>query len=518
MAFADEQTGFRESVRKVDRGFISSPDQGSISQGPNRASKWQRKYVAWVLIGDIVVTLLVTFAAQTTWLRWTANVELAPLKRSENLPYVLITLIIVSVWIASLYFSRTYDPRILAVGDQEYAGIVRGSLVALAVISASSYWLKAEVARGYLLIAFPVGAMLLVFTRWVWRQVLAHQRRNGNMKTPVLVIGRGQAFDAILKTFIRGSRSPYQVVAVSSTLDKGLPVHSEEAWGHKYLSLPFAEDVSRQMREVGAEAVVIVSGEMSTAARIREIGWTLDQQSQQMLLAPALTDVAGPRISLHPIAGLALMRVDPAGPTKLGRAIKRMFDFFVSLLLLAVLSVPMLVVAAFIKLSDGGPVFFYQERVGFLGGTFRMVKFRSMKVGAEAEAAALHDGANADAGNEVLFKMKDDPRITRVGRFIRRYSIDELPQLFNVLSGSMSLVGPRPPLPSEVNRYEDRVYMKFLVKPGITGLWQVSGRSNLSWEESVRMDLYYVENWSFIGDIRILWQTIKAVVQGDGAY
>lgn len=169
------------------------------------------------------------------------------------------------------------------------------------------------------------------------------------------------------------------------------------------------------------------------------------------------------------------------------------------------------------RLSTPGPILFRQERVGYNGGHFHMFKFRSMVIDAEARLLDLQDGERLE-GNSVMFKMRDDPRVTPVGRFLRRYSLDELPQLFNVFGGSMSLVGPRPPLEREVDQYEQHVHRRFLVKPGITGLWQISGRSNLSWEDTVRLDLFYVENWSLTGDLLILWKTAKAVVASDGAY
>ena len=188
-------------------------------------------------------------------------------------------------------------------------------------------------------------------------------------------------------------------------------------------------------------------------------------------------------------------------------------------LVLTVLFSPVLVVVAvLVKLSDGGPVFFRQERVGLDGEIFRMTKFRSMAVDAEARLEALREQASDGVDRGVLFKVRDDPRVTPIGRFIRRYSIDELPQLFNVLAGRMSLVGPRPPLPAEVEQYEHDVHRRLLVKPGMTGLWQINGRSDLTWEQSVRFDLYYVENWSVAQDLVILWRTFHAVVTKDGAY
>ncbi|MFB6489524.1 sugar transferase, partial [Xanthomonas perforans] len=197
---------------------------------------------------------------------------------------------------------------------------------------------------------------------------------------------------------------------------------------------------------------------------------------------------------------------------------KRIFDIATSVALLVVLAVPMLLIAAAVSFSSPGGVLFRQERIGLGGKPFQMLKFRSMRSDAESMLGALVVNEGRIANGGMLFKMKNDPRVTAVGRILRRYSLDELPQLFNVIGGSMSLVGPRPPLVSEVSQYADHVHRRFLVTPGITGLWQVSGRSDLSWEDSVRLDLFYVENWSLTGDFIILWRTAKAVTRASGAY
>jgi exopolysaccharide biosynthesis polyprenyl glycosylphosphotransferase len=222
-------------------------------------------------------------------------------------------------------------------------------------------------------------------------------------------------------------------------------------------------------------------------------------------------------VHTQPVAGLPLIHVDRPTYRGANRILKKSFDMVGSLLLILLLSPVLLTVAVAIKLTSPGPVFFRQERVGINGSTFRMIKFRSMVLNAEQQLDVLRT-ENHDAGNDVLFKLKIDPRVTKIGRFIRRFSIDEVPQLFNVLIGEMSLVGPRPPLASEVALYGDDVRRRLLVKPGMTGLWQVSGRSDLTWDDSVRLDVYYVENWSITADLSILWRTARAVVSSSGAY
>lgn len=262
---------------------------------------------------------------------------------------------------------------------------------------------------------------------------------------------------------------------------------------------------------------MITSSDDLPPERVRELSWSLEPGRQHLVVAPSLTDIGGPRIHTRPVQGLPLIHVET--PTYSGRKLytKRAFDLVGAALLVVVLSPLLLVLAVLVKTTSTGPVFFHQERVGLNGSTFRMIKFRSMVVDAEERLQELSALDRAE-GNDVLFKMRNDPRVTRVGGFMRRYSLDEVPQLFNVLAGSMSLVGPRPPLAREVARYDTHVHRRFLVKPGMTGLWQVSGRSDLSWEDSVRLDLYYVENWSITGDLIILWRTARTVLSSQGAY
>jgi exopolysaccharide biosynthesis polyprenyl glycosylphosphotransferase len=277
------------------------------------------------------------------------------------------------------------------------------------------------------------------------------------------------------------------------------------------------DDLTEALAATGADTVVITSADDLPPERVRQLSWSLEPGRQHLVVAPSLTDIGGPRIHTRPVQGLPLIHVET--PTYSGRKLytKRAFDLVGSSALIIVLSPILLVLALLVKTTSPGPVFFRQERVGLDGTTFRMIKFRSMVVDAEARLQELSKLDRA-AGNDVLFKMRNDPRVTRVGGFMRRYSLDEVPQLFNVLIGDMSLVGPRPPLAKEVALYDTHVHRRFLVKPGMTGLWQVSGRSNLSWEDSVRLDLFYVENWSMMGDLILLWRTVRTVARSEGAY
>jgi exopolysaccharide biosynthesis polyprenyl glycosylphosphotransferase len=263
--------------------------------------------------------------------------------------------------------------------------------------------------------------------------------------------------------------------------------------------------------------VLITGGGRLDAQDIRRIGWALEPGRQHLIVAVNLTDVAGPRIHTRPVAGLPLVHVETPQYSTRQRVLKRAFDILASLLLLVALSPLLLALGALVRLSGPGPVFYRQERVGQGGTRFGMFKFRSMVDGADARLSELLSAQGRDGSP--LFKIENDPRITPIGRILRRFSLDEIPQLFNVLVGQMSLVGPRPQREAEVAFYDDDARRRLIVRPGMSGLWQVSGRSTLPWQEAIRLDLFYVENWSLIGDIVILFRTVKAVfAPGDTAH
>jgi exopolysaccharide biosynthesis polyprenyl glycosylphosphotransferase len=275
------------------------------------------------------------------------------------------------------------------------------------------------------------------------------------------------------------------------------------------------DNATALVEQTQADVIFFAGGALSSAGELRRIVWELEDQAVQVVVAPSVTDVSGERIKVRPVGGLPLMHIDPPTWTDASRWGKRIFDLVGSAAIVALLSPLLLFVAAQVRLHDGGPVLFRQTRTGRRGEEFSCLKFRTMVVDAEARLAQLHTEQGYERG---LFKMKDDPRITRPGRWMRRLSVDELPQLFNVLRGEMSLVGPRPPLPLEVERYEAHTTRRLHVRPGLTGLWQVSGRSDLSWDEAVRLDLYYVDNWSMVQDLNILLRTVRAVFGSSGAY
>jgi exopolysaccharide biosynthesis polyprenyl glycosylphosphotransferase len=291
--------------------------------------------------------------------------------------------------------------------------------------------------------------------------------------------------------------------------------NSVDVDGHAVPVLGDESAVADVLRSTGVDMVAVSNTEYLGTDGMRTLAWQLEAVDVDLVVAPAVVDVASPRLQIHPVGGLPLLHVGRPQYRGAGKIGKLSLDFLGSIVGLLVLWPLFLIMTVLIKLDSPGPVFYRAERVGRNGKSFAMLKFRSMIVGAQNLRSPL---IVHNEGSGPLFKMRNDPRVTRVGRWMRRLSIDELPQLINVLAGQMSLVGPRPPLPSEVATYTDDTHRRMLVKPGITGLWQVSGRSDLAWQESVRLDLFYVENWSLIQDLVILWRTFGPVFRGTGAY
>jgi exopolysaccharide biosynthesis polyprenyl glycosylphosphotransferase len=275
------------------------------------------------------------------------------------------------------------------------------------------------------------------------------------------------------------------------------------------------DEVLEAVDATQAHVVAIVADHELSGQTLRRLSWELDERDVDLVVDPGLVDVGGARLSIHPVADLSLLHVQGSRPSGERMAAKAVFDRALATALLILACPAMLVIALTVKLTSSGPVLYRQTRVGVNGRPFTMLKFRSMVVGADR---LLADLMAVNEGNEVLFKLKHDPRVTRIGAFLRRYSLDELPQLINVVRGEMSLVGPRPPLPSEVDSYDAIAVRRLRLRPGVTGLWQVSGRSDLSWEESLRLDLRYVDNWSMALDLSILLRTWRAVLTGGGAY
>jgi exopolysaccharide biosynthesis polyprenyl glycosylphosphotransferase len=487
---------------------------GVPAKAKGAGRNWRDVYAARLVITDLLVLIWVVFGVQIAWFGVaSADVRLGGNLTEIAVSYTAISVTIIAAWMLMLgiYGSRGY--RVLGTGPQEYRQVADGTVRLFGLVAIVSFLFQIEFARGYILIAFPLGLCVLILSRWIWRIWLGAQRLDGKYSSRVLLVGSLDSVVHLARELARQSAAGYLVVG--ACIPGGNPIPRLPG-----STIPVFQDIDKlqeAMSAVHADTVVVTSSDELPPQRMRELSWSLEPGRQHLVVAPSLTDIGGPRIHTRPVAGLPLIHVET--PRYEGKRLfaKRAFDLAAAGALITILSPFLATIAVAIRLSTPGSVLFRQERVGINGNHFTMLKFRSMVVDAESQLVNLKGQARAE-GNAVMFKMKNDPRITPIGGFLRRFSLDELPQLFNVFAGSMSLVGPRPSLESEVSAYETHVHRRFLVKPGITGLWQVSGRSNLSWEDTVRLDLYYVENWSITGDLGILWRTARAVFGRDGAY
>lgn len=471
---------------------------------------------------DALIISWCVFGVQLLWIAsGRANIEILGYGLSVTISYTVLSVVIIFVWIVLISLTGSRKLEVLGTGNEEYRRVGIGSFRLFATLAASAYLFQLPIARGYVLVAIPLGVLFLIFGRWIWRQWLVSERSRGSLLTRAVILGGPDSAAEVTKLiqstpdagfnvvggFISGHSYPLKSVSAAFTKKTGVDVFGS------------TDEVISEMRRLSAETLIIANTDHLSLSDVRHLSWQLKPGTESLVVAPAIVDVSGPRLHIRPVSGLPLLQIETPSISGTGRVIKRGIDIFLSLVGLILLSPLLIITSLIIKSEKNGPVLFSQERVGLGGKTFRIYKFRTMVPHQSDISTNLSEIKPSErSGNEVLFKLKDDPRVTKAGRWMRRYSVDELPQLFNVLEGTMSLVGPRPPLESEVELYESHVNRRFYVKPGITGLWQVSGRSDLSWEESVRTDLMYVENWSLTSDFIILWRTVRVVFSGKGAY
>ncbi|WBB71090.1 sugar transferase [Micromonospora sp. WMMD812] len=432
---------------------------------------------------------------------------------SWQISYVLVAPALMLAWLVSLKALGCYDDRVIGYGADEYRRVGTASLRLAGGVAILGYVADLNVSRGFLAISFAVGLVGLEAARFAARKRLHRARSNGDgWSRRVLVVGDTAHVLELVLTLRREPYAGYHVVGACIPDALLAPVAQRLGDVPVVGSL---RGIPEAAAAIGADTIAVTASGELTATRLRRLGWQLEGTGIDLVVAPALTDVAGPRIHTRPVAGLPLIHVEAPEFRGARKLVKGLVDRATATIALTVLLPLLAIIAVAIRLDSRGPVFFRQTRVGQGGSEFGVWKFRTMVVNADELLAELVARNETDG---LMFKMRDDPRVTRVGRLLRKWSLDELPQLANVLLGQMSLVGPRPPLPSEVARYDGDVARRLLVKPGMTGLWQVSGRSDLSWEDGIRLDLYYVENWSLAADLTILWKTFGAVVNSRGAY
>jgi exopolysaccharide biosynthesis polyprenyl glycosylphosphotransferase len=483
---------------------IAVPDQVQVGLLTRLAVRkmriWTIAYRRQLLIVDVCAALA------AGWLAFEVRFSLAD---TQNSAYIWFGLALPLIWLAAVELAGANDDKFLGVGSDEFRRVVNAGVGLTAVVAIFSYAAKIDLAREYVLVALPCMTAFDLVGRYRLRKRLHRLRARGACMRKVVVVGYPDVISELTARLRRDTYHGLSIVgacvvgAEQPPVIDGIPVIGD------------MQTVADVVRRVEADTVAVLACPEMAGDRLRILSWELEKIGTDLCVAPALLDVAGPRTTIRPIAGLPLLHLDHPEFTGIWRLTKSAFDRAVAFIAVVFLLPVFAAIAAVIRLDGPGPVLFRQTRVGKDGEPFTVFKFRTMVVDAEQRKTELVQLNDSDG---LLFKIRRDPRVTRVGSWLRRYSLDELPQFVNVLTGDMSLVGPRPALPDEMLKYGEYVRRRLAVKPGITGLWQVSGRSNLPWEETVRLDIRYVENWTFFLDLQILWKTWAAVTRGDGAY
>lgn len=500
------------STTHPHRAETGSPAVATVAQlerqfaGPGRRRRptWERGYVKRAVALDAVAGAVAALVGAGVGVyNADADVELSP---------VLAVLAGPAIWVLCVALARGYEERLLGVGTDEFRSFPKaavGLLALTAVVTFASFQAVGHLSRYFVLVFVPLSLLGSLLLRFLLRKRLHRARQHGEAMQRAIVIGQAGAVRGLVDDMRQDASHGLLPVAAATPHPASEQLDGLQRHGH-------VQDAVALLDELRGDVAVVAHPSEMTPHEMRRLSWALEERDVDLIVSPGIMEVAGPRLSIRPASSLSLVHVERPSIGAGEMVVKSIFDRVFAALLCLMLSPVLLGLALAVRLDSKGPVFFRQQRVGAGGEPFSMFKFRSMVVNAED----LLDEAREDAddGNGMLFKRHDDPRITRVGKVIRRYSLDELPQLFNVLLGQMSLVGPRPPLETEVDAYEAEAIRRLRVLPGMTGLWQVSGRSDLSWDDSLRLDLRYVDNWSMMLDLQIIWRTVRAVLWGEGAY
>jgi exopolysaccharide biosynthesis polyprenyl glycosylphosphotransferase len=482
----------------------------SVPSGVLKRRDWQQRHTRNLLVTDIAVVCGVVILAQ--YVRF-GRESASPTFLSHHATAYSVLLIV--LWLSALAVLHTRSPQVIANGSDEYRRVVAASFWTFGALAIVELLFKLEIARGYLAVALPVGILGLLLQRCAWRTYVASTRAAGGYRTAVLAIGDSDMVANLARELTQNPEDGYHVVGVCIP-DFGAPNGEHLIVNDRAIPIVGGEQYALEaVRECGADTIAIVGCRQFDFAGIRRLVWALEPMNVDLLVSPGVIDVASSRLVMRPISGIPLLHIEKPRYRHAVRFKKCAFDVLFATAALAATMPLFVVVSIAIRLTSSGPVFYSAERIGIDGRPFRMFKFRTMVAGADKQLPGLME---RNDGTGPLFKMRDDPRITPLGRVLRRFSIDELPQFLNVIRREMSVVGPRPPLLREVQGYDADVQRRLLVKPGVTGLWQVSGRSDLPWDAAVRLDLSYVDNWSMVGDLVIIARTLRAVFKHTGAY
>ncbi len=487
--------------------LVESPaDRTEVTVG---RSVWERRLTRSIMAADLVVLAVAIGLAHVLRYRTLSAPDV------DDFGYRVLSLVLFATWFSALVTFRTHDPKVLDAGSRQYQAVARASFAVFGWLAIATLMFKWNPSRGFIIMAFAFGISFLFVERRLWRTWVNRSRRQGRYLSKVLVIGGVRSAKTMTLRFSEDAGSGFRVAGVWVPDRVAAPDERFHVGETAVPVMGTESDLGEALGCDSVDTVVVTDTEHLGHDGMRELAWALEDRDVNLLVAPNVVDVAGPRIHLEAHGNMPLIYL--SGPSySRARTVRRaLFDrTFAGMVLLASSPVWLAAMLA-IKLTSRGPVFYRSERIGTHGVPFQMLKLRTMVHGADQQREEL-EHHNEGAGP--LFKLRDDPRVTRVGRILRRYSIDEIPQFFNVLRGDMSVVGPRPPLRAEVDLYDEHTHRRLLVKQGVTGLWQVSGRSDLSWEDSVRLDLDYVENWTMLRDMQIIIRTARAVLASKGAY
>lgn len=484
----------------ASRGSLKHLPAGDSPPPRASAGSWSRGYVRRLVAIDLLIGGTSSLLAATV----------GPAAQ-DKAAYFWASILVALGWPLLMAMVRGYDRRYVAVSAVEYTAVGRATALLLGIVGLVAIFGNILVSRSFVLLLLALLPTLGIASRRLARLALHSARRRGQHMQRTLVVGRPEAAEPLIRNLMECPDQGLAPVACYTPGDAeegcvnlgGLPVIGP------------SENISDIIDQTAAEVVVVAGSEDATGVELRRLGWALEEREVDLLVSTGVLDVAGPRLTIRPSEHFSLLHIERPAATRAHLIYKDVIDRAMALILLVLLAPVLLVVAAAIRVTSRGPALYRQMRIGERGEPFRIYKFRTMVVGADRMLDSMR---HLSEGNEVQFKMKRDPRVTRVGALLRRTSLDELPQLFNVLRGEMSLVGPRPQSQAEVDMYEPDAMRRLHVRPGMTGLWQISGRSDLTWEQSLRLDLRYVDNWSPIVDLTILARTLTAVVKGAGAY
>ena len=475
-----------------------------------------RSYAATVGLLDFLV---LTFTTLSTYvITYQTFSVFDPIESSGTLRIELdpqaVGLTMLGTWLVALTVFKTREIKIIGSDFFEYRRIINASLTVLGLLAFNSLFFKVDVSRVFVTSLIVFGTLALLLERRIARAWLRKQRLQGRFKKRVAVYGPEElTADSVKRLSDNKDREFEPVFTISGS--KQLKLKMIATGEEKEFNL---QDLPEICRANKVELLKVVGSSSTSADMHKRLYWALDGHDISFVVSPAITGVSSSKLTTRVIAGTPLLEISSTKFSGPQYAIKTVMDVVLGTVAFLVSTPVVLVAAVIIKRQDGGPAFFKQTRVGLNGKEFTMYKLRSMKVGAELEHAERQAALAESAKNKNMFKDPEDPRVTKFGKVIRKYSIDELPQFLNVIKGNMSLVGPRPPLLSEVQEWKDHETRRLLVKPGVTGPWQIGGRSLLTWEETVAIDLGYVENWTVFGDLVILFRTLAYVLKGRGAF